>query len=174
LTEVVLVDEQDNPLGFLEKMEAHRQGVLHRAFSVFIFNDNKELLIQKRAINKYHNGGVWSNTCCSHPLPGEDVANAAARRLMEEMGFSTTLKKAFDFIYLASFSNGLTEHEFDHVYTGKYDGKVSPDNSEVDDYCYMSLGRLEKEMQSNPDDYTAWLKIAIPRLKELISTSGSY
>ena len=118
MTKVVLVDETDLETGTMEKMEAHLLGVLHRAFSIFIFNSKGEFLLQQRAQGKYHNGGLWTNTCCSHPNPGEDILKAASRRLSEEMGFQTSLSPAFTFIYKASFDNGLTEHEFDHVFTG--------------------------------------------------------
>ncbi len=125
LTEVILVNEADEPIGTMEKMEAHVKGLLHRAFSIFIFNSRGEMLLQQRAGGKYHNGGLWTNTCCSHPIPGEKVLSAAKRRLSEEMGFVTELSPAFNFTYKATFDNGLTEYEYDHVLTGVYDGDVN-------------------------------------------------
>ena len=135
---VILVNEQDRQTGTMEKMEVHQKAILHRAFSVFIFNDKGEMLLQKRAVKKYHSGGLWTNTCCSHPQPGEDTLEAAGKRLQEEMGFNTTLNKAFTFIYKAELDNGLTEHEFDHVFIGNFNGEVQPDPEEVEDYCYQS------------------------------------
>jgi len=124
--DVILVNEQDQPVGTMEKMEVHQKALLHRAFSVFLFNDRGEMLLHKRADSKYHSGGLWTNACCSHPRPGEDTRSAAEKRLQEEMGIVTPLTKAFDFIYKASFDNGLTEHEFDHVFTGTYQGSIDP------------------------------------------------
>jgi isopentenyl-diphosphate delta-isomerase len=165
LVEVILVDNNDVQTGTMEKMEAHKLGVLHRAFSIFIFNSNGEFLLQRRAEGKYHNGGLWTNTCCSHPFPGEDVLNAAYRRLSEEMGFSTKLTAAFNFIYNATFDNGLTEHEFDHVFTGIYDGDIKVDKTEVSDYCYKKLKDINDSLQTHPQKYTEWFKIALPRIK---------
>ena len=128
---VILVDEFDNPLGEMEKMEAHRKGMLHRAFSVFIFNDKKELLIQQRSIEKYHSGGLWSNTCCSHPRIDEDLLSAGKRRLMEEMGFITDLEKKFSFVYRAELDNNLTEHELDHVLFGRFNKTANFNEKEV-------------------------------------------
>src|SRR5664279_776068 len=137
-------------------MEAHQKGLLHRAFSIFIFNNNGEFLLQQRAAGKYHNGGLWTNTCCSHPLPGESVLNAAHRRLSEEMGFTATLSPAFNFIYNATFNNGLTEHEFDHVFNGIYEGQIKVDKNEVSDYCYKKLKDIEDSLQTHPQKYTEW------------------
>ena len=128
---VILVDDRDNEIGTMEKMEAHYTPNLHRAFSVFVFNTRGQMLLQQRAKTKYHSGGLWTNTCCSHPYPGEEIEAAATRRLEQEMGFTTPLTKAFDFIYQATFDNGLTEYEFDHVFIGEYDGDVHPAKDEV-------------------------------------------
>jgi len=166
MEQVILVDEQDVELGVMEKMEAHEKALLHRAFSVFIFNDHDELLLQQRAISKYHSGGLWTNTCCSHPRPGEAVANAASRRLKEEMGFETSLSKAFDFTYKAPFSNGLTEHEFDHVFIGTYNGTITPNADEVKSYAYYSLTAVDEMLQKNPDDFTVWFHIAFPKVRD--------
>ena len=117
---VILVDENDAPIGIMEKIEVHQKALLHRAFSVFIFNSKGEMLLQKRANNKYHSPGLWTNACCSHPSPGQDTLEAATKRLQEEMGFTTAIEKVFDFIYKAPFDNGLTEYEFDHVFIGTY------------------------------------------------------
>ena len=149
----------------MEKMEAHRKGLLHRAFSVFIFNSKGELLLQQRALGKYHNGGLWTNTCCSHPLPGEDVLTAANRRLHEEMGITTPLSPAFNFTYRATFANGLTEHEYDYVFTGTYDGKITIDENEVSDYCFKTIKDIEASVQTHPRKYTAWFKIALPQIR---------
>ena len=162
---MILVDKNDVQKGTMEKMEAHKQGLLHRAFSVFIFNSNGEFLLQQRAPGKYHNGGLWTNTCCSHPFPGEDILNAAYRRLSEEMGFSTKLTPAFNFIYNATFDNGLTEHEFDHVFTGIYDGEIRVDKTEVSDFCYKKLKDITDSVQTHPQKYTEWFKIALPQIK---------
>lgn len=153
----------------MEKMEAHRQGLLHRAFSVFVFNGNGDLILQKRASSKYHSGGLWTNTCCSHPKPGECTLEAAERRLQEEMGFRTTLKKLFHFTYMEEFENGLTEHEFDHVFVGEYIGELNPDPEEVEEIRYINLDRLEKEMSERPSEFTIWLRHAFPGVKALIS-----
>ena len=131
LTQVILVDQQDNPTGSCEKLEAHQKGLLHRAFSVFIFNKKGEMLLQQRAVNKYHSGGLWTNACCSHPAEGEDTIAAAHRRLLEEMGFDTPVEKVFDFVYKADFDNGLTEYEFDHVFVGEYSGAINFNKEEV-------------------------------------------
>jgi isopentenyl-diphosphate delta-isomerase len=163
-TDVILVNEQDEPTGVMEKMEAHRKAVLHRAFSVFIFNSKGEMLLQQRALGKYHSAGLWTNTCCSHPVPGEDTLDAATRRLQEEMGFSTPLTKIFDFVYKSEFEHGLTEHEFDHVFVGTCDGPIRPDKAEVLDYTYKSLDEIEATLQSHPQKYTAWFGIAFPRV----------
>ncbi len=159
------MNEKDMEMGTMEKMEAHVKGLLHRAFSIFIFNTKGEFLLQQRALGKYHNGGIWSNTCCSHPLPGEDILNAANRRLFEEMGFSTALLPAFNFIYNTNFSNGLTEHEFDHVFTGIYDGEIKADKAEVNDYCFKKIEDIETSMETHPQKYSEWFKIALPQIK---------
>lgn len=163
--EVILVNGHDEPVGVMEKMEAHRKGLLHRAFSVFIFNSKGEMLLQQRAAEKYHSGGLWTNACCSHPFPGENTDQAASRRLREEMGFTTPITKIFDFTYRSEFQNGLIEHEFDHVYAGTYEGPFHPDRSEVKDFCFKSLEAIEDSLKSHPDKYTSWFHIAFPRVK---------
>lgn len=162
LPEVILVNEQDEPCGVCEKMEAHERGLLHRAFSVFIFNEAGEMLLQQRALSKYHSGGLWTNACCSHPLPGEDTEAAAMRRLREELGFSLPLRKIFDFVYQAAFDNGLTEHEFDHVFAARYSGPMDPDPAEVMAVAYRPMDELRLSLQQEPERYTAWFRIAFP------------
>jgi isopentenyl-diphosphate Delta-isomerase len=164
LNNLILVDENDVPIGTIEKMEAHQRALLHRAFSVFIFNSKGEMLLQQRAINKYHSGGLWTNACCSHPYEGQEIKWAAEKRLQEEMGFSASLSKAFSFIYKAVFDNGLTEHEYDHVFIGIYEGNIVPDKAEVADYCFMTMDAIENALQSHPQKYTAWFKIAFEKL----------
>jgi isopentenyl-diphosphate Delta-isomerase len=164
MDEVILVNEQDEQTGTIEKMEAHRKALLHRAFSVFIFNDKGEMLLQQRAMGKYHSPGLWTNACCSHPRPGESVGEAAGRRLKEEMGIDVTIEKVFDFIYKTEFDNGLTEFEFDHVYTGTYNGDLQPDKQEVKDYCFRSIADIEEDLKNRPEKYTSWFKIALPLL----------
>ena len=131
-----------------------------------------EMLLQQRATGKYHSGGLWTNACCSHPLPGEDVSEAATRRLFEEMGFTTQLKKVFSFTYQAEFENGLTEHEFDHVFTGVFDGDIFPDENEVMDFCYRETSFIQHDIEANPANYTAWFKIAFPKLGRYLAASG--
>ena len=156
---VILVDEQDNQLGLMPKMEAHEKAVLHRAFSVFIFNDKGELMLQQRAAHKYHSPLLWTNTCCSHQRDGESNIEAGKRRLIEEMGFKTNLKEIFSFVYKAPFDNGLTEHELDHVMIGNFNGtpKINPD--EVASYKWMTLEEVKKDIELQPKLYTAWFKI---------------
>lgn len=166
MEQVVLVNEQDLEIGLMEKMEAHEKALLHRAFSVFVFNDAGELLLQQRAFGKYHSGGLWTNTCCSHPRPNERVADAAARRLMEEMGFTTALEKVFDFIYQADFSNGLTEHEFDHVFIGHYDGAIIPDPNEVHAYEYRTMESIQASLDAKEGLFTAWFEIIFPKMMD--------
>jgi isopentenyl-diphosphate delta-isomerase len=163
---VILVDERDNHIGEMEKMEAHRKGLLHRAFSVFIFNSKGEMLLQQRARQKYHSGGLWTNACCSHPLPGEKVSDAASRRLFEEMGFVVPIEKIFDFTYRAEFENGLTEHEFDHVFYGIYNDPVEFNREEVMDYCYRSVEAVREDLERSPEKYTAWFRIVFPNVIE--------
>lgn len=164
MDKLILVDEKDRKVGVEDKLQAHKTGALHRAFSVYIFNSENELLVQKRADGKYHNPGMWSNTCCSHPKPGEDVEEAAKRRLDEEMGFKTDLEKLDEFIYSADFDNGLMENEYLHVYRGEYEGEVQPYPLEVSDYKWMSLDALEKDINENPEDYTYWFRYTLKRV----------
>ncbi|HTC00175.1 MAG TPA: isopentenyl-diphosphate Delta-isomerase [Ferruginibacter sp.] len=163
--QVILVNEKDEAIGTMEKMEAHEKALLHRAFSIFIFNKKGEMLLQKRADKKYHSAGLWTNACCSHPQPDEDILQSATKRLQEEMGFETMITKAFDFIYKASFDNGLTEHEFDHVFIGSYDGDIQPNADEVSDYCFKSMEDLKESIDANSKNYTEWFKIAFPKLE---------
>lgn len=157
--QVILVNEADEPQGLMEKMEAHQKGLLHRAFSVFVFNENNELLLQQRAKSKYHSGGLWTNTCCSHPRSGEENIDAAHRRLMEEMGFDCELEKLTDFIYRAQLDHGLTEHEFDHVFVGRWQGVPDINPVEVESYKWMDIDAVEQDIADNPDRYTEWFKI---------------
>lgn len=170
--EVILVNERDEPIGTMEKIEAHRKAVLHRAFSVFIFNGKGEMLLQQRALNKYHSAGLWTNACCSHPAPGEDTAAAAHRRLGEELGFNTGLRKIFDFTYQTAFDNGLIEHEFDHVFAGVYEQRITPNAEEVKDICYKSLDDIQQSLQTHPQKYTSWFHIAFPKVKEWAEKEG--
>ncbi|TSJ37243.1 isopentenyl-diphosphate Delta-isomerase [Mucilaginibacter corticis] len=167
--EVILVDELDNEIGVMEKQEAHLSPNLHRAFSIFIFNSKGEMLLQQRADEKYHSSGLWTNTCCSHPAPGEDIVESAKKRLNEEMGFTTNISEVFSFIYQAGLDNGLTEYEYDHVFIGEYDSVVNPDAAEVKAYSYKSLDEIEQEITQKPDLYTEWFKIAFPKLREIIN-----
>ena len=169
MNKLILVDENDVPLGTVEKMEAHEKALLHRAFSVFIFNSKGEMLLQQRAIDKYHSGGLWTNACCSHPYSEQDIKAAAEKRLEEEMGFSTPLAKAFEFVYKAGFDNGLTEHEYDHVFTGIYDGAITPDKEEVNDFCFKSLAAIKESLRLHPEQYTVWFKIAFPKMENYLA-----
>jgi isopentenyl-diphosphate delta-isomerase len=163
--ELVLVDDMDQPIGTMDKMEVHRKGLLHRAFSVFIFNRQGDMLIQQRADEKYHSPGLWTNACCSHPFPGEPVQKAAERRLYEELGFNTLLQELFSFTYRSQFENGLIEHEYDHVFSGIYDGKMNPAKEEVKDHAYRSLQEISNELTNSPEHYTPWFRIAFPRIQ---------
>jgi isopentenyl-diphosphate delta-isomerase len=160
---VVLVDASDQPLGEMEKMEAHRRGTLHRAFSVFVFNSRGELLLQRRAAGKYHSAGLWTNTCCSHPRPGEGTHAAAERRLREEMGMDCQVEWQFSFLYRSELDAGMIEHELDHVFVAHSDTLPVPDPLEVSDWRWASPGLIRSEMQSHPDRYTAWFKICFDR-----------
>lgn len=157
---VILVDEKDNQVGLMPKLEAHQKGLLHRAFSVFIFNSDYKLLLQKRASSKYHSGGLWTNTCCSHPRDGEDIIDAANRRLNEEMGIKTSLRKVFDFIYTAKLDNNLIENEFDHVFYGVYDIDPIINKDEAEDFKWVDMETLKNDIENNKDQYTVWFKIA--------------
>jgi len=167
--QVILVNSQDEETGVAGKMEAHEQGWLHRAFSVFIFNSHGEMLLQQRALNKYHSGGLWTNTCCSHPRPGENIKLAAERRLKEEMGFKVSLEKAFDFLYKADFDNGLVEHEFDHVFIAEYDGPIHFNEVEVMNCSYRSIEQIARSLKTNPDEYTVWFRIAFPQVQSWLN-----
>jgi isopentenyl-diphosphate delta-isomerase len=165
LTQVILVNKKDEPIGAMEKSEAHEKGILHRAFSVFIFNSKGEMLLQQRAKNKYHSAGLWSNSCCSHPYPGEKINEAAERRLNEELGFKIPLQKIFDFIYHVPFKNGLIENEFDHVFIGQYDGNIKINPDEVNDYSFKTITQIKQELDDDPGKYTEWFKISFPKIE---------
>jgi len=168
MEEIILVDEKDNEIGKGEKMQVHKDAKLHRAFSIFVFNSDGKLMIHQRNKDKYHCGGLWTNTCCSHPRAGESLDDAVKRRLQEEMGFTTDMRKVFDFIYKVKFDNGLTEHEFDHVFFGKYDDDPKPNPEEVQDWKWVDLRELRNDIDENPDKYTYWFKDIIDRVIEHI------
>ena len=157
---VILVDKNDNQVGLMPKLEAHQKGVLHRAFSVFIFNNKYELLLQKRASSKYHSGGLWTNTCCSHPREDEDILDAANRRLIEEMGIETSLRKVYEFTYKAELDNDLIEHEFDHVFYGVYNDDPSINTDEAEGFKWIDMDSLNEDIKTNGHIYTVWFKIA--------------
>jgi isopentenyl-diphosphate delta-isomerase len=161
MTEVVLVDRSDLQVGTMEKMEAHRKGLLHRAVSVFLFNSNGEVMLQRRASTKYHSAGLWTNTCCSHPYPGESAADAAHRRLMEEMGIEAPLDFSHTFIYKTDLEDGLIEHELDHVFVGSYDGAASPDPQEADQWKFVPIAELMIDIRQNPGQYTVWMRLIL-------------
>jgi isopentenyl-diphosphate delta-isomerase len=169
--QVVLVDEKDNPIGLMEKMEAHEKALLHRAFSVFIFNKKGELMLQQRAACKYHSPLLWTNTCCSHQRDGETNLEAGKRRLQEEMGFVTEIKEVFSFIYKAPFDNGLTEHELDHVMVGSYEDAPNINKDEVESYKWMTLIDVKNDMEKNPQEYTAWFKIIFDKSFEKLTNA---
>ena len=166
---VILVDNNDNQIGLMPKLEAHEKGVLHRAFSVFIFNNHGELMLQRRALTKYHSPGLWTNTCCSHQRDGESNISSGKRRLKEEMGFDTELFEKTSFIYKAKFDNGLIEHEFDHVLVGSYNHSPIINSIEVDSWKWMSLENIKKDINDHPDNYTAWFKIIFEKYYKYIS-----
>lgn len=164
--EVILVNEKDEEIGTMEKMEAHRKGLLHRAFSVFIFDKQGRMLLQQRALNKYHGALLWTNACCSHPYPGEKTHNAAERRLAEELGFVTGIQEIFSFIYRADVENNLIEHEYDHVFAGEYENEILYDEAEVAKVDYRKLTDIKKDIEINPSQYTSWFKLAFPRIEK--------
>ncbi|MCZ6594668.1 MAG: isopentenyl-diphosphate Delta-isomerase [Bacteroidetes bacterium] len=167
--QVILVNERDEKIGLMPKLEAHQKGILHRAFSVFIINDNNELMLQQRAMNKYHSPGLWTNTCCSHQRDGETSVEAGKRRLEEEMGFNTPLKETGSIIYKAPFDNGLTEHELDHILIGNFNGIPEINQAEVASWKWMTIEQIQKDIRINPDDYTAWFKIIIDKFHQNFS-----
>jgi len=169
MDEIILVDEKDNQIGTAEKLAAHKEGRLHRCFSIFVFDKEGRLMLQKRASGKYHCGGLWTNTCCSHPRPGGKITEEVHKRLKEEMGFDCELKEIFTFIYKTEFENGLTEHEYDHVFIGKFDGEPVLNLEEASEWKWISMAELEKDIEGNPDNYTYWLKIAIKKIKPFLS-----
>jgi isopentenyl-diphosphate delta-isomerase len=157
--QVILVNTNDEPIGLMNKLEAHEKAVLHRAFSVFVLNDKNEVMLQQRAHHKYHSPLLWTNTCCSHQRAGESNIEAGKRRLEEEMGFVTELKELFHFIYKAPFDNGLTEHELDHVMIGYYNGEPNCNPDEVESWKWMDIEEIREDMKNHPDVYTVWFKI---------------
>lgn len=171
--QVILVDENDNQIGLMPKMEAHEKALLHRAFSVFVFNDNNELMLQQRALHKYHSPGLWTNTCCSHQRDGETNLEAGKRRLQEEMGFVTELEETTSFIYKAPFDNGLTEHEYDHIMIGYYNAEPNINKDEVAAWKWMNIEDVKVDMALHPDKYTAWFKIIFDKFYEFINVKKS-
>jgi isopentenyl-diphosphate delta-isomerase len=169
--QVILVDENDRRIGVAAKMEAHRTGALHRAFSVFVFNSAGDLLLQQRADGKYHSGGLWTNTCCSHPRPDESTAQAARRRLKEEMGIACELDEIFSFIYHADLDDGLSEHEYDHVFVGTCDGDPTPDPREVRDWRWLDADALRQDLDQHPERYTFWFKAVIDQVLAQVERS---
>jgi isopentenyl-diphosphate delta-isomerase len=167
--QVILVDPTDKETGVMEKMEAHRKALLHRAISVFIFNTKGEWLLQRRALDKYHSGGLWTNTCCSHPYPGETNPDACNRRLAEEMGMETSLKELFSFIYKEKLDHDLTEHELDHVFFGISDEPPQINTQEVMDWKYVNYFNLYRDIQSNPENYTVWFRKIVERVHQYVS-----
>ncbi|MDH4089609.1 MAG: isopentenyl-diphosphate Delta-isomerase [Cyclobacteriaceae bacterium] len=161
MDEIILVDENDNAIGTMEKMEAHRKGVLHRAFSVILFNSRGEVLLQKRAKKKYHSGGLWTNTCCSHPSPDESTKDASRRRLMQEMGIDLQPEFAFKFVYKTDLDHDLVEHEYDHVFIGAFDGIPVINKDEVDEWKFMNLQSLRIDIEQSPEAYTEWFKLIL-------------
>jgi len=162
---LVLVDENDDVIGISEKMVTHREGLLHRAFSIIIYNDQKELLLQRRALSKYHSGGLWSNTCCGHPRPEEDIIMAARRRLIEEMGFECDLKELFTIHYYANLGNDMIENEFDHVFMGfKNDNGFNINKDEISEWRWSSLDEISNDINKNPKAYTSWFIKIVDRL----------
>lgn len=166
---VILVDENDRQIGVMPKMEAHQKAMLHRAFSVFIFNDKNELMLQQRALQKYHSPGLWTNTCCSHQREGESNIEAGKRRLFEEMGFVTDLKETISFIYKAAFDNGLTEHEYDHVMIGYFNDEPRINLEEVANWKWMALDDVKIDLNMHPENYTAWFKIIFNKFYQHIN-----
>jgi isopentenyl-diphosphate delta-isomerase len=160
MEEVILVNSDDSYVGTMEKMQAHREGKLHRAFSVYLRNDQGELLLQRRAEHKYHSAGLWTNACCSHPRPKEGNMEAAIRRLHEEMGITTSLDHLYHFTYHVEFDNGLTEHELDHVFLGEFNDAPIPNPEEVMEWKYMSADDIIKDVKKNPENYTEWFKLS--------------
>lgn len=167
---VILVDQEDNKIGLMPKMEAHEKALLHRAFSVFIFNKDKELMLQQRAMHKYHSPGLWTNTCCSHQRDGETNIQAGTRRLREEMGFTVPLKETTSFIYKAPFDNGLTEHELDHILVGYYEGIPTINEDEVASWKWMALEDVKEDIKKQPDQYTAWFKIIFDKFYKYLES----
>lgn len=165
---IILVDENDNIIGADEKIRVHKDGKLHRAFSIFVFNEKGELLLHRRNKKKYHSGGLWTNTCCSHPREGENTDDAAHRRLKEEMGFDCELKEIFSFTYKVKFKEDLYEHEYDHVFIGRFDGNPDPDPEEVEEWAWMTLEELKIDIKLNPDKYTYWLKESINKIIDYV------
>jgi isopentenyl-diphosphate delta-isomerase len=163
---VILVDESDREIGSAEKLEAHRKGLRHRAFSIFVFNPMGQLLLQKRAANKYHSDGLWTNTCCSHPRPEGSMEEQARQKLRQEMGFECDLQWIFRFDYRVEFTNTLVENEIDHVFIGRYDGDPIPNPEEVQDWKWMDLEPLINDVKANPETYSYWLKICIDQVLE--------
>ena len=165
---VILVDKNDTQIGLMSKLDAHKKGILHRAFSVFVLNNNNEIMLQKRAYNKYHSGGLWTNTCCSHQREGENTIEAGKRRLLEEMGFETELKIITSFIYKVEFENGLTEHELDYLLIGKYLKSPVINKQEVADWKWMKVELIADDIKLNPNNYTSWFKIIFDKFQNKI------
>lgn len=166
--QIILVDDNDNEIGTMEKQEAHLKGKLHRAISVFIFNSKGDLLLQQRAISKYHSGGLWSNACCTHPRKGESTEKAAKRRLVEEMGMRCDLNFRFSFVYRAELTNGLIEHEFDHVYFGESDDEPILNAEEAENFKYENIYTLISNVKKNGSEYTEWFKICLEEVKKYL------
>ena len=162
---IIAVDEFDKEIGSIEKMEAHNKGILHRAFSILVFNSNNQLLLQKRNKDKYHSPGLWTNTCCSHPRYGEELQDAIYRRLKEEMGFTCELKEVFSFVYKVEFEDNLFENEYDHVFIGRYDGKVVANKDEADDFKWVDISEVKADIVNNPELYTYWFKHLFNRIE---------
>ena len=165
---VILVDKNDTQIGLMSKLDAHKKGILHRAFSVFVLNNNNEIMLQKRAYNKYHSAGLWTNTCCSHQREGENSIEAGKRRLLEEMGFETELKIITSFIYKVEFENGLTEHELDYLLIGKYLKSPVINKQEVADWKWMKVELIADDIKLNPNNYTSWIKIIFDKFQNKI------
>ena len=169
MKEIILVNKNDEVIGYSEKLEAHEKGLLHRAFSIFVMNEKQELLLQRRAMHKYHSAGLWANTCCSHPLKGEQTEQTVHKRLQFELGFDCPLEPMFKFIYRAEFANGLTEHELDQVYLGNYAKSPNPNPEEVMDWKWMHIETLQTELKNNPDEYVYWLKAVFDKFCETLA-----